>query len=177
MLQHSSIAVERTSLTDACCMNSNNLAFTQRCGMNGQILVEPVVNVPCHPLCLCEKGVLLMHSVNSPGAAWWSSKLCVNMASPGSLPFLKFKFDNRGTLWFSVLYANGGNVCLHGTLLYPATVSVFLMDVLGGWADGRILVAYFSSVDIPFGTSLVKLFGCRGWQRCIFFNTNHHAKV
>lgn len=26
-------------------------------------------------LCLCEKGVLLMHSVNSPEAAWWSSKL------------------------------------------------------------------------------------------------------
>lgn len=50
--------------------NSNNLAFTRWCGMNGQILVEPVVNVPCHPLCLCEKGVILMHSVNSPEAAW-----------------------------------------------------------------------------------------------------------
>lgn len=34
------------------------------------------------------------------------------------------------------------------------------METLRGWADGGILVAYLSSVDVPFGTSLVKLFVC-----------------
>lgn len=41
-------------------------------------------------------------------------------------------------------------------LLYPASVSVFLMKVLRGRADGGILLEYRSSVDVPFGTSLVK---------------------
>lgn len=32
----------------------------------------------------------------------------------------------------------------------------FSTQKLSKWADGRILVAYLSSVDVPFGTSLVK---------------------
>lgn len=43
------------------------------------------------------------------------------------------------------------------------------MEVLRGWADGSVLVAYLSSVDIPLGTSLVKLFGSRFGKDVDFF--------
>lgn len=42
------------------------------------------------------------------------------------------------------------------------------MDTLRGWADGRILVPYLSSVDVSFGRSLVQLFGCGDGKDLIF---------
>lgn len=152
-------------------------AFIQWCGMNVQILVEPVFSVPCSPL--WEQSI-----TGALGEFSWG---CVvkfkTLVGRHFLGFFVWKFDNCncGFCAFRKCVENVSPFFLSlsrcGKVLYQATVSILIMEVLRGWADGRILMTYLSSVDVPFGISLMKLFGCRVGRSALFQNSTHNPQV